>query len=244
MLRSSGSLESNRVYILPVRGHPPHEGGAPSRLPRLAGDGGASAVCSALAPLRSAAASAACGRWPCLSPGFAPGLGPCGRWPRWPWLGSLRSLEVAPGRSAAGGPPAPVSRPLGRPPAGCAAALPVPAVAGLASAPARSPPRRVCGSPLACSGLPGGRPVRRCGLPCAPCLVAPGPRASGPFGVRLVPPAGGGWAGCARFFAPPPPALGWVRCPGGGLWSLPGAGGPTRPAPSRQGSRRAARGRP
>ena len=67
-------------------------------MPRLAGDGGASAVCSALAPLRSAAASAACGRWPCLSPGFAPGLGPCGRWPRWPWLGSLRSLGVASGR--------------------------------------------------------------------------------------------------------------------------------------------------
>ena len=97
MLRSSGSLENNRVCMLPVRGHSPHEGGPRPGCPALRETAGLRGVLGLGPP---SFGCGLCGLRPvALSlSGFAPGLGPCGRWPRWPWLGSLRSLGVASGR--------------------------------------------------------------------------------------------------------------------------------------------------
>lgn len=206
----------------------PHSGGHPARLLRRLMAPEHQAECSALAPLRSAAASAACGRWPCLSPGCAPGLGPCGQRPRWPWLGSLRSLWVAPGRLAAGGPPAPVTRPLGLPRRASLRRGRARCPPGLPRRPLGPRPGGSLGRPWPAPGSLFGRPLRRCGLPCAPCRAAPVlPGLGPPSGVRLVPPARRGCGPCGAVFSPRPAGRGGIR-----------------PCGSGQGSGRAAFGRP
>lgn len=179
----------------------------PCRAPSPDGSG-ASAECSALAPLARFWPLRALPGGLCLARAALPAWAPAARWAA---LALARAPPLPLGRSGSLGrwraacarrsPPRP-------PPAGRAAAWPGPAWAGLASARARSPSRRVFGSPLACAGLPGGRPLRRCGLPCAPCRAAPVPPGLGPpSGVRLAPPARRGCGPCGAVFPPRPAGL-------------------------------------
>lgn len=56
------------------------------------------------------------------------------------------------------------------------------------------------GRPWPAPGSLGGRPLRRCGLPCAPCRPAPGPRASGPLrGCGSLLPPGAAWRAAPAF---------------------------------------------
>ena len=160
-----------------------------------------------------------------------------GPWPlrgRWPRPGPLRSLWVAAGVARPiGGPPAPVGAAPGLPPAGPAAAWPVPGGGGYTSPPPRPPPRgvwppgllslaapwRVRCAPAARAAAP--RPSSRRGPPARGPVGRPGYRPGPP---RLLPP-GGGWGRQSRpFYQPPPPGVGIIRpsacCQGLRMWPI------------------------
>jgi len=179
---------------------------------------------------------------------------------RWPWLGPPPpGAARARGSGGSGGvpalPPAPGvasayrraacarRRGPGAPPAGPAAAWPVPAGGGLGSPPARPPPRGVWPSgsgrlppPGGCAALlpPGG---------CAPSLVAPGPPARVPvgrpgfaLGRRAFSLRGRLGAADAALCSAAAPSVGAFALAAGWWWAA-GAGGPATGAGSRQGSR-------
>ena len=230
--------------------------------------GGASVVCSALAPRRLVGPLRALPGGPSSPPGFAPGLGPCGPpGPRWPWLGPPPpGAARARGSGGCGGfpalPPAPgVARPIGGPPAPVGAAPSLPRRAPLRRGRVRPPaavPRRGLGPLLGGSG-PGGS----CRLPPpvggAALLPPPGlrpfPRRAGPpspgpcRAARLPPwaaappPSGGGWGGYAALFRAAAPSVG--AAPVGAVVGVPWGRGPVPTLPTlRQGSRQAAQAPP